>query len=109
MQYRVEPITFPGCECDHCAAGRHLYLLYRIPATGTRWSAMSLRTYASAEECKEKHPWGIQFHPGDTWEDGAPVIEPEQPRVVPSENGMVALDPASFGEGVEVLENHLAE
>ena len=112
MKYRVEPAIVEGCDCDDCKAGRHLYRLYRIPATGQKWSGMSLQAYASAEECKRKHNWGIEFGPDATWEDGAPVVEPESVREPhpdggqASAGGMVKLDGKALQKSGEMLEKH---
>jgi hypothetical protein len=107
MKYRVEPIITPGCDCEDCQAGRHLYLLYRLPATGENWSAMSWQTYASADECKAKHPWHINFGPDATWEDGAPIVVPEsEPTAQPDERGMVDLDAQAFAKSAAAVIRH---
>jgi hypothetical protein len=109
MKYRVEPIIVDGCDCEDCKAGRHPYLLYRLPATGTHWSAMSLQTYASAEEAKQ-HDWGIDFGPDAQWDDGSPVVVPEgrPSQAQPDERGMVPLDGKAFAKSAEALIRHLA-
>ena len=112
VRYRVEPLTVEGCDCEDCRAGRHLYALYRGTAQGSEWSAMSLQGYASAEECKRKHRWGIEFGPNAVWEDGTPVVEPDprggerpdQPQ--PDANGMVPLDGQALQKSMEALEKH---
>ena len=43
MIYTVKPAITEGCDCEDCRAGKHLYFLYRLPATGKNWSAMSLQ------------------------------------------------------------------
>jgi hypothetical protein len=107
MKYTVTPAIVEGCNCEDCRAGRHIYLLYRLPATGKNWSGMSLQTYSSAEECKREHLWGIDFGPDATWEDGSPIVEP-QPKheTQPDENGMVPLDADAFAKSAEALEKH---
>src|SRR5208283_5113132 len=72
MKYTVEPALVEGCDCEDCRAGRHVYLLYRLPASGRNWSAMSMQMYASAEECKREHYWGLNFGP----EDGGKMARP---------------------------------
>jgi hypothetical protein len=77
MKYTVVPAIDEGCTCKECKAGRHLYYLYRCSnLQGGDWSAVTLHTYASAQECKENHYRGIQFGPDDTWEDGSPIMQP---------------------------------
>src|ERR1017187_9625188 len=104
MKYRVEPVIVEGCDCADYKAGRHLYRRYRIPARGEKWSAMSLQAYSSAEECKQKHYWGIQFGPDATWEDGTPVVQPEPMRKAhpdggqPNTGGGVRLDGKMVGK-----------
>jgi hypothetical protein len=107
MKYTVTPIVTEGCDCEDCKAGRHLYLLYRLPATGKDWSAMSLQMYASAEECKREHDWGLDFRPGDTWDDDSPIVVPERKHEAhPDEKGMVLLDAKAFAKSAEALEKH---
>ena len=107
MTYTVIPIIAEDCDCEDCRAGRHLYVLYRLPATGKDWSAISLQMYASAEECKAKHPWGIVFGPNAVWEDGSPVVVPKPtPEPHPDENGMVPLDGEALAKSAEALEKH---
>ena len=107
MKYSVEPATVEGCDCEDCRAGRHLYYLYRLPATGQNWSAMSLQTYSSPEECKREHRWGLNFGPDDTWEDGSPIVVPApQRRSPPDEHGMVMLDGKAFKKSAEALAKH---
>jgi len=100
-----------GCACEDCKAGRHFYVLYRLPATGSNWSSMSLQMYASPEEAKAKHWWGINFGPDAVWEDGTPVVEPELPHSAPdvkepSSDGLVCLDVEALGKSAEALERH---
>jgi hypothetical protein len=112
VRYRVEPLTAEGCDCEDCRAGRHLYALYRGTAQGSEWSAMSLQGYTSAEECKRKHWWGIDFGPNAVWEDGTPVVEPDptleksadEPQ--PDANGMVPLNGQALQRSLEALEKH---
>ena len=75
MKYTVEPITVAGCDCEDCRAGEHLYELFRWQDERWHWVGISLQTYTSAEDCKQHHYWG-DFVPDDTWEDGAPMLEP---------------------------------
>jgi hypothetical protein len=78
MKYTVKPAIVEGCECEECKAGRHLYFLYRCSELESgRWSGVTLHTYASAQECKEDHYWGIRFGPDDVWEDGSPIVQPD--------------------------------
>ncbi|MGO8926240.1 MAG: hypothetical protein ACLQU3_05035 [Limisphaerales bacterium] len=112
MKYTVKPAIVEGCDCEECRAGRHLYALYRLPEIGSNWSAMSLQTYSSAEECKQNHYWGIEFGPDDTWEDGTPIVEsnaipeahPDGPQ--PSKGGMVPLNTEALQKSAKLLEKH---
>jgi hypothetical protein len=112
MKYTVKPAIVEGCDCEDCRAGRHIYLLYRLPANGSDWSAMSLQAYSSAEECKRNHYWGIEFGPDAKWEDGTPVVEPEPMREAhpdggqASTGGMVKLDGEALRKSAELLERH---
>ena len=111
MTYTVKPIIVEGCDCEDCKAGRHLYVLYQLPATGSDWSAVSLQQYSSAEEAKAKHRWGIDFGPDAVWEDGTPVVVPEPAHSAPEEReqsngGSVYLDGKALGESAEALQKH---
>ena len=111
MTYTVKPIIVGDCNCEDCKAGRHLYVLYRLPATGSDWSAMSLQTYASPEEAKAKHWWGIDFGPNAVWEDGTPVVESDPAHPAPEErdqsnSGLVYLDTEALGKAAEALQKH---
>jgi hypothetical protein len=107
MIYTVKPAIVEGCNCEECGAGRHLYYLYRLPATGKDWSALSMQSYSSAEECKREHHWGLNFGADDTWEDGSPIVVPERKHeALPDENGMVLLDAEAFKKSAEALEKH---
>ena len=107
MIYTVKPAIVEGCNCEDCRAGRHIYLLYRLPANGSDWSAMGMQTYSSAEECKREHQWGLDFGPSDTWEDGAPIVVPERKHEAhPEEKGMVLLDAKAFAKSAAALEKH---
>jgi hypothetical protein len=105
--YTVKPIISEGCGCEDCKAGRHVYLLYRLPATGPNWSAMSMQPYTSPEDCKQNHWWGLKFGPEDTWEDGAPIVVPEpEHKAQPDEHGMVPLNDEALGKSADLLEKH---
>jgi hypothetical protein len=110
MKWTVEPVIVEGCDCEDCKAGRHLYRLYRC---GNKdWSAMSLQAYSSAEECKQKHYWGVNIGPDDTWEDGTPIVEPKPLRETHpdgpkfSTSGRVRLDGKIFQKWAETLQKH---
>jgi hypothetical protein len=108
--YTVEPETVEGCECEDCRAGRHVYSLYEWTETGWRWAAISLKLYSSAEECKRKHLWGIDFGPNAVWEDGQPVVEPEPMEKHHKQDSgvvkMVPLDMKALRKSFEALEKH---
>ena len=112
MKYAAKPAIVDGCDCEYCKAARHIYFLYRLPATGKNESALSLQLYSSAEECKRKHFWGIQFRPDATWEDGTPVVEPEPIQAAHPDGrrsgteGRVRLDGKMFGKWAEKLKRH---
>jgi hypothetical protein len=107
MKYTVKPIIVEGCDCEDCGDGRHVYLLYRLPANGENWSAMSMQTYSSAEECKREHHWGLNFGPDDRWEDGAPIVVPK-PRASAQADvqGRVYLDAKPFRKFADFLAKH---
>ncbi len=78
MKYTLVPAIVEGCRCEECRAGRHLYYLYRCSEVESGyWSGVTLHTYASAQECKDNHYWGIRFNADDTWEDGSPIVQPD--------------------------------
>jgi hypothetical protein len=110
--YRVVPLTQPGCDCEDCRAGRHLYELERWQANRWKPAATSLQAYGSAEKCRQKHYWGIRFEPNATWEDGAPVLEPEDLRPMqpdseePGPVRMVPLNTDALGKSVVALARH---
>lgn len=112
MKYTVEPAIVEGCDCEDCKAGRHLYRLYRCPKKGSNWAAMSLHPYSSAEECKQKHYWGVNIGPDDTWEDGSPIVQPKPMREAhpdgrrSSTGGMVMLNAEALQKSAELLEKH---
>ena len=111
MKYTVKPEIVQGCECEDCKAGRHIYALFRWKPDGWSWAATSLQTYSSADECKERHPWGIVFGPDAVWEDGTPVVDPEpmltQRSKVPADAaGMVPLDMGALKKSADLLEKH---
>ena len=98
-----------GCRCDDCRAGRHLYALHRWQDNQWQFVGISLQSYASADECKQQHPWGILFEPGDTWEDGTPVVPPEpacKKEWSSSTGGRVTLNQRAFAEAAEALKRH---
>ena len=112
VKYYVQPAIVEGCDCEDCRAGRHIYTLYRFPAKGRDWSAISLQAYSSAEECKRRHDWGIQFEPDAVWDDGSPVVQPrsmEQTKAKEQRSGvgeMVPLDAKAFAKSAETLKKH---
>jgi len=99
-----------GCRCDDCRTGRHLYALHRWQDGQWQFVGISLQSYASADECKQQHWWGIQFEPGDTWEDDTPVVPPERIERPKSSTGRkVTLDQKAFVKSAEALERHWGE
>jgi hypothetical protein len=107
MVYTVKPAITEGCDCEDCRAGRHPYFLYRLPATGKNWSALSLQTYQSAQQCQREHRWGLAFGPDDVWEDGTPIVVPKpKHKSPPSANGKVILDADAFAKSAEMLQQH---
>lgn len=105
MTYTVEPARVEGCACEDCRAGRHLYSLLRWTDDEWQFVGMSLQSYASAEECRRSHRWGMQFAPEDTWEDGTPIVEPAA-KSPPGTGGKVVLNNAAFQKSLEALERH---
>jgi len=111
-KYRVVPLTRTDCDCPDCQAGKHLYQLERW--RGGQWQsvAWSLQGYASAEECKRNHYWGVAFQPGDTWEDGTPIVRPEDRRQTqqktnePGTRRMVPLDTDALRKSAAALKKH---
>jgi len=96
-----------GCRCDDCQAGRHLYALHCWQDNQWQFVGISLQSYASADECKQQHRWGIQFEPGDTWEDGTPVVPPKSTERPKSSTGRkVTLDLDAFQQAAERLKGH---
>jgi len=68
---------------------------------------VSLQSYASADECKQNHWWGIEFRAEDTWEDGTPITSAE--RVEKAASGTrrrVILDTEALQRSAEALERH---
>ena len=111
MTYTVEPEAVEGCECEDCQAGRHLYSLLRRTPNGWEWVAISLQAYTSAEECKQRHQWGIVFGPDAVWEDGSPVVEPDPSPEVQDNSGqprggMVPLNLEALQKSADALERH---
>jgi len=105
MKYKVEPLTTTNCDCKDCKAGKHLYSLYRWTENEWTFTAMSLQSYVSAQECQRNHWWGIGIGPEDTWEDGTPVVEPAM-ETPPSTGGEVVLDNVELQQSLEALEKH---
>jgi hypothetical protein len=98
-----------GCDCPDCLAGKHPYALYRWKDGVWRLAGISLQCYATPEECQRQHWWGIQFEPGDVWEDGTPVVEPEPltPKGRHSGGGgKVQLDLGALQKSAEALARH---
>jgi len=86
-------MTVEGCDCEDCRARQASLRPLSGTAQGKDWSAMSLQSYSSAEECKQKHYWGIDFGANPVWEDGTPVVQPKPSQSPnPDKNGMVPLD-----------------
>ena len=112
MKYTVKPAIVEGCDCADCNAGRHLYYLYRCPVKAGNWSALSLHTYSSAEDCKRNHCWGLDFGPEDTWEDGSQIVQPKPMRAAdpdgrqPGTVGMVPLNAEALQKSANILERH---
>jgi hypothetical protein len=113
MKYTVKPAIVEGCECEECKAGRHLYFLYRCSELESgRWSGVTLHTYASAQECKEDHYWGVRFGPDDTWEDGSPIVQPDPLEGMRAGDrkagtgGMVPLNVEVLKKSAAMLEKH---
>lgn len=109
MKFTVEPVTVENCDCEACKAGKHLYELHQWSDNQWQFVGVSLQSYASAQECKLNHYWGVQFTPEDTWEDGTPIVKlqkatPEEP---PSgTERMVPLDTKAIAESFETLQKH---
>ena len=111
MKYTVKPAIVEGCECEECKAGRHLYFLFRCAEVETGdWSGVTLHTYASAQECKHNHYWGVRFGPDDTWEDGSPIVQPDPLEGMragdASNGGMVLLNVEILKKSTEMLTKH---
>jgi len=109
MKYTVEAITKANCDCEDCRAGKHLYQLNRWSNNTWHFVAMSLQSYASAEECKRNHDWGVQFVPEDTWEDGTPILEAEPAPPAEPPSGpvrMVPLNTKALVKSFESLQKH---
>ena len=109
MKYKVLPETVEGCDCEECQAGKHLYSLYRWTDKGWVHSQTSLQTYASAEECKRRHPWMVPEGNDHTWEDGTPLVAPIPEEAAHSDDGaqeMVALDIQALMKSAELLKKH---
>jgi len=107
VKYTVEPEIVEGCECEDCRAGRHLYALHRW--LGGQWTfvGVSLQSYASAEDCKRHHYWGIEFQADAVWEDGTAILPPESTERPKSSTGRkVTLDLDAFQKAAERLKGH---
>jgi len=109
MKYTVIAATADGCDCEDCRADRHIYSLYRWSAEEWRFAAISLQAYASAEECRRRHYWGLEFKPDDTWEDGTPIVEPDlapSAELQSGTGGLVKLNTKALAKAAEALEKH---
>ena len=107
MKYTVEPQVVAGCECEDCRAGRHIYALQRWQDGKWIVAGVSLQSYASADECKRNHRWGIEFCADDVWEDGTQVMPPEHMQTPASACGhKVMLDTAALQKSAERLKLH---
>ena len=109
MKYTVQPILDENCDCEFCKAGQHFYELGRWEGDHWDWCGVSLQTYASAADCKRFHYWGIAFGPGDTWEDGTPITEPEKvcsESPQPCAEGMVRLNTQALAASFEAVLSH---
>jgi hypothetical protein len=107
VKYRVVPVTRADCDCPDCRAGKHLYALHRWQDDQWQFVGISLQSYASAEDCKQHHYWGIGFQTDDVWEDETPILPPERTERPKSSTGRkVTLDLAAFAKAAEALEQH---
>ena len=107
VKYTVEPEIVEGCECEDCRAGRHLYELHCWQDDQWTFVGVSLQSYASAEDCKRTHWWGIEFHADDVWEDGTPITSPKQMEKPASGTGRkVMLNTAALQQAAERLKGH---
>jgi len=112
MEYTVTPLTISNCQCPDCRAGKHLYELSRWVDGEWQFVGASLQGYASAGECKEQHYWGIEFRPDDVWEDGSPVLKPEDDgrslpeKPQPVNGSKVTLDADALAKSAEALGMH---
>jgi len=112
VKYRVVPVTRADCDCPDCRAGKHLYELQRWRHGQWQFVGISLQSYASAEDCKQHHYWGIEFQADDVWEDGTAILPPEsigQARREKPKSGTgrrVTLDQAAFIRAAKALEQH---
>lgn len=107
MKYTVRPLSSDDCDCPDCRAGKHLYELCRWVDGQWTLVGFSLQNYASADDCKQNHWWGIEFSAGDTWEDGTPITSAEHMEKPASGTGRkVLLDTAALQRSAEALERH---
>lgn len=107
MKYTVRPLSSDDCDCPDCRAGKHLYELCRWVDGQWKLVGVSLQNYASADECKANHWWGIEFRAGDTWEDGTPITSREHKQSPASGTGQpVTLDREALQKSAEALERH---
>jgi hypothetical protein len=107
VKYTVEPQVVAGCECKDCRAGSHIYALQRWQDGKWIVVAVSLQSYASADECKRTHRWGIEFHANDVWEDGIQITAAERTEKPASPcGGKVMLNTAALQKSAERLKLH---
>ena len=107
MKYRVIPVTSANCDCPDCRAGQHLHELHCWQDDQWTFVGVSLQSYASAEDCKRTHWWGIEFRPDDVWEDGTPITSPKQMEKPASGTGRkVVLNTAALQKAAERLKGH---
>ncbi|MCL4785371.1 MAG: hypothetical protein KJ070_01055 [Verrucomicrobia bacterium] len=107
MKYTVRPVNSADCACPGCRAGKHLYELHRWAEGQWTFVGVSLQGYASADDCKQSHWWGIEFRAEDTWEDGTPITSAEHMEKPASGTGhKVILDTAALQKSAEALERH---
>ena len=107
MKYAVTPVTQTDCDCPDCRAGKHLYELHRWREGQWQFVGVSLQSYASAEDCKQHHYWGIEFQADDVWEDGTAILPQESTERPKSSTGRkVTLDLDAFQQAAGRLKGH---
>ena len=107
MKYTVRPVTSGDCDCPGCRVGKHLYELYRRVEGQWAFVGVSLQGYASTDDCKRDHWWGIEFSAGDTWEDGTPITSAEHmEKPASGTGGKVLLYTTALLRSAEALERH---